>query len=394
MFWSNSSQKLSVVCDVGSASVGVAFVLFSQNRKPKILSSVRVPIAIQNAPEHELEPAISRYIEDAFTLIVKQKLIGEGSKKISQKVDHVFVFFSSPWYVSKTRTVLLQKDKPFLLKKESIEALVVEEEQKFQKDVLDGKYEHVSRSDTSPIERELVRVKLNGYETVNPYMKEASNVELTLFMSLALRSVLGTVRNLAQKHFHTDEVFSHTFPLASFGAVRSMFPHESNFTLIDLAGEMTDITVVRSSVIMGSESFSVGRNSLVRSIANLFGIPSEIALSFLSMYQKDTLEPNARVSMEKVVNDFTLEWNNKFLEVKKSISPNPFISEKVFLMCDEEVRELSIQNLSRTSEGGFSFVPVALSPTSFTQTIEYGKYVPEDPFIALETAFLSIHGFA
>jgi hypothetical protein len=394
MFWSNSSQKLSVVCDVGSASVGVAYVLFSKNRKPKILSSVRVPIAIQATPEAELEPAIARFLDDAFTLLTKQKPICEDVQNISKKVDHVFVFFSSPWYVSKTRTVLLQKDKPFLLKKDSIEALVVEEEQKFQKDVLDGKYEHVSKSETSPIERELVRVKLNGYETVNPYMKEASNVELTLFMSLALRTVLGMARSLAQKHFHTDEVFAHTFPLASFGAIRSMFPHESDFTLVDVAGEVTDITVVRSSVIAGSESFSLGRNSLVRNVGALFGIPSEIALSFLGMYEGDTLEASARVSMEKVVGDFASGWLAKFLESKRVISPTAFSTEKIFLTCDDEVRVLLTNTLMKNTEGGISFAPVGLSPASFAQTIEYAKHVSQDPFIALETAFLSIHGFA
>ncbi len=393
MFWNKNPQKLCAVCDIGSASVSVALVLFSPNAKPKIVHSARIPVSIQTTPETELESAVLRYFDTACTVILKQKSIDKEFEHLPKKIEETFVFFSSPWFVSKTKTVLLQKDKPFLLKKDSIETLVGEEEQKFQSDVLSGLYEHAVKCETIPIEREIVRVKLNGYETVNPYMKEAMSAELTLFLSLARASIVSGITQLSEKHFHTKRVYSHTFPLASFGAVRSLYPHETNFTLVDIAGEMTDVTTVQSSVITGTQSFPIGRNTLVRKVCDLFGISSEIACSFLEMYQTNTLDTHTRENIEKTIHEFTAEWKNQIDTIIKNGEHPSTMSFRIFLTCDNEIRSIIVTKIQSEVQSGEQASVISLSAESCGRVLEYAKHTDTDPFIALETSFLSIHGF-
>jgi hypothetical protein len=391
-FWaSKPTSKLSVVCDIGSASVAVGLVLFEEGKLPNILYTIRVPISIIEKPDSKgLELSMARFFEEAlkkFSQDIPQR--AEYKELLNKTITDVYAIYSSPWYVSKTSTIRIEKSKPFLLDRGSINRLINEEEQEFEAEAVSGKYDSIIHKDIKMIERELVRVKLNGYETSDPFLKEISHAELSLYMSLIPHTIFAKLEELSEKYLHTRKVSSFTFPLVSFGAVRDLFPHESDFILLDIAGEMTDASVVVNGVITNSSSFSLGRNSLIRKIKERFGVSYEIALSYIDMLVSDSLEEGMAKEVKLEVDIFNSLWLQTFNEASIRLKGSEALPTKIFLTIDEDVSSVFKKNFDKTGVDNSPIWSVTLlTPLAVSNKVSYGKFVFPDPFISLESIFI------
>jgi hypothetical protein len=392
--WNKSEAKLGVICDIGSASVSIGLLLLRNGEKPKVLFSNHFPITIQETPKTEtLEPVMLSFLEDAL----KSLVVSGQTRKYDlglrlHRFEFVNLIYSSPWYVSRTETIQIKKEKPFVLKLSEVEALMDSEEKKFEDRALGGKYENVVQKDIVMVERELVKVKLNGYETNNPYDKKASVAELSIYMSLIPHSVHQKVEALIDRYLHTTKIRSFTFPLVSFASVRLLYPHELNYVLLDITGENTDVSYVENGVIIGSSSFNIGRNHLVRTTARKLATTTDIAFSSIAMFESGGLESGLHSDIEAMINEFGAKWTEELdLALKRFSVTLPM--KKIFLTSGEEARGIFIKHLEglKSTQGAFSIMP--LTPNLFLEKIEYDKFVMQDPFIALESLFLSLYPF-
>lgn len=381
MFWNKQSlKKISLVCDIGSASVGMALVDFGSS-KPTVLSVSRIPISIQEEFKPEtLEKQLVIFFDEALRIMSESLKEVSLKNKVNNHVDIAHFFFSAPWYISKSTSLQIEKDKAFVLDQHSLETLIEGEEKNFRQE-LSSKNENSFIGDMAVIERELLSIELNGYETDKPFLKKINNASLSLFISVISHRLLKIFEEKVKTAFHIEHIFAHAFPLAVFRALKLSLPEENKFVFFDITGEATDIILVENSSIIHSASFSLGRNAFLRSIAKAFDVPYEVALSFVSLFASGQLDESTRAKFEIAQKSFSSLWKEEVLKALSVNKQDSVLSQRFFVTIDDDVAPIFmhiLKNITADERNVFRITQNAVK-----EKLSYAKYVREDPFLAL-----------
>ncbi|MES2315301.1 MAG: cell division protein FtsA [Patescibacteria group bacterium] len=329
-FFSNISSpkkdELVLVFDIGSSSVGGALFYTNPGGAPKIILSLRESIT--------LEPSIDF---DRFLFLTSKSLEAVADRIAKSGLGapkKIFCILSSPWYVSQTRVISLEKETPFIFTEKLAQSLIDKEIALFEQDYL-AKYAH-PKDAVRTIEIKTIRTTLNGYESIKPFNQKAKEFEMTLFISISPEQVLSRMEQSINKYFHNKDIKFSTFVMASFVVARDVFAHEDNFLLIDLGGEVTDLAMVKKTILRESISYPTGCNFIIRGIAEGLNCPLEEAKSYLSLYKDGHAVGAVEARLTPVVTELKKTWLNKFQESLANLSNDISIPSKIFLVIDKE----------------------------------------------------------
>lgn len=370
-FLSKKTDEVSLLLDIGNGSITGAVVLFRKNQKPEFLYSLEVPFII---PE---KPNISKLVEEMSGLL--QTLLDETMKQgwrhsywrnKTKKIDGCLVSFSSPWFVSKTKHIELSNSTPFVITKDFIDDIVKKEEESFKKELISTE----DNNDTfEVIEKSVVHTKINGYTLENTLGKKTKSLDAFLYMSIVSSSIISKVKSMIFKNTHisNEKILIHTFPLVSFTVIRDVYSASSDFIIIDITAEVTDITLVQNDVIKKSVSIPSGRNFVIRQIMKSFGVASEIAESTLSLYVQGRLNSEDQEKIEAVFVDVEKEWSIYLENGLIELSPEMILPGNVYLTADEDVSDIYLKflKLSKTDSTamfrkGLNLTHVSMENTS------------------------------
>ena len=231
----NKKEELVLVFDIGSSSVGGALFEAQKTGIPKIIYSIREPIIL------EKNVSFDRF----FSLTLKSLEI--VTNKISMKgfgaPKKVFCILSSPWYASQTRIIDLKKNTPFIFSSKLADSLIEKEIKIFEEECL-KKYVHTN-SKVMPIELKNMQIMLNGYVVSKPLNQKATELEMTIFISMSGEQILEKFKEAIGKHFYSQNIKFASFAVASFAVARDLFVNQDSFLLIDIGGEVTDISMIK-----------------------------------------------------------------------------------------------------------------------------------------------------
>lgn len=382
MFFKKNVSDVFLLCDVGSNSIGLALI-DARMQKIKVLFSERTLANFSSVKTYIEKQALLTY-----TLQTSEKEFLHSIKPILDKLDishlhDAYIVFSSPWYFSKTTMLCIEKDAEFMLDSHSLGQVIDDEEKKFENEIARSDNTRFSKRDIHMIDREIMRVLINGYETSNPYFKKVKKMEFCLYMSIVPHDFLSKVDELLRTHFHVNTVTAYSFPLVCYEAVLSMFPHEKNLILIDAGGETTDVTVVNNGAIEVSESFPYGRNEAVKSIAQGMRVPVDVATSYLQMMQEKTLEAQIEQILLKEIERVTLFWFERWLVIRNAMPQNSN-SKRIFLTAKDDFAPMLSKVLKE--KGGYEVF--SATDELLHNFIEHKEYAL-DPSVALEAVMLS-----
>ena len=241
-------NELILVFNIGSSSVDGALFEAQCSGIPKIIFSAREPIKIEEKVE------ISHFLLTTIKSleIVAYKIFQAGLGAPSQ----VFCVLSSPWYVFQTRIISFKKNTPFIFTEKLADELIKKEIKLFEEEhVL--KYSH-SDNQVRVIELKNIKTLLNGYEISESMDQKAKELEMHIFISISGESVLKKMEDTISKHFHLKQIKFSSFVLSFFTVARDFYPKQENFLLVDIGGEMTDISMVKKNTLRESISFLWG----------------------------------------------------------------------------------------------------------------------------------------
>jgi len=263
------------IFDIRSASVGGALVLLRKNKKPRVLYSVRKPIAfVEKLEVDKFTSSMLRALNLVVDDIQKKGVVHLNFRVLQNKeVKEAFCFFSSPWYASQMETVKINEKEPILLTREIIQSLVQKEKEDFENA---GSGVFGGGSGVEIIDNKIIQFRLNGYKTENPFKKKVKQVEASVFMSLLSADIADKVEKTVLKAFHLDKIHMHSSALTNFLVLRDMFEAEDDSIIIDVSGEVTDISYTKNDVLKEVQSFPMGKNSLIRGIVDSFKIDTEV----------------------------------------------------------------------------------------------------------------------
>ncbi len=323
------NEELAAVFDIGSSSVCGALFAIRNTGVPRLVFSVREPIAPmgQMNPEEFLAQTLK-------TLDVAAGKIATGRHGAPKRI---FCALASPWYISENRIIKFDKTAPFVFNAKLADSLIQKEIELFEKDRL-AKYVE-SGNKVRPIELKNIKTVLNGYEVIDPSNQKAKHLEMTLFVSLSGEYVLQKIEEISFRHFHKREVKFFSFLMASFTVVRDMYVHQEDFLLVDIGGEVTDISMVKQNLLRESVSYPIGRNFIIRGVAEALKCNMEEARSFFSLYKDGHAESGLKVKMDPIISNLKTEWLKKFQSSLANLSNDISIPASIFITIEKEYED-------------------------------------------------------
>lgn len=319
-FKKKSKSKVIAVVDITSSSVGGALVENNEGCPITILAAPKTPVNFLF--DVSLEASLRCTIDSLRVAIKKLKNLYPG------KIDEVLCVFSSPWFSSEIKIITAEREKPFEVKNDFFSRLIEEEEKKFSA----GK-----KSNSRPIEREIMKIELNGYRVKNPAGKNARTVKSRLYLSAGVKKAMESVEKEIEEVFVRTSLRFATSSLVAFKVLNDIITGREGFLIIDIGGETTEINLIRDNALEQSASFSKGENLLYRKAAGALNTFLKEASSIVKAYSRGhrTLESSDKISA--AIKDSVGEWRDFLKKSLALMAKENFLPQNVFVIGDDPV---------------------------------------------------------
>ncbi|MEK7090115.1 MAG: hypothetical protein AAB930_00855 [Patescibacteria group bacterium] len=323
----NKSEKRNLVISIGTAGVQALEYSFPPGGGNRA-TDVSVP-EVMNIIElnHDPLPTVE---EKALLRSIRRDLI-EIKKQISDaRTESVTLILSSPWYFSQSRSVVVERDRPFIVDKPFINQLLDEEKRIF----LNRATTQLSIPESDEpelLETSIMSVLLNGYETDSFLGKKVQHLRLSIYMSMTLRSLFNELRSIMEEHFSPKKVIVHSGPYVIFKtAVQILEIGSAGAVIVDIGGEITDIIVIRGGIIAENLSFGRGLHFILRRMSSVISVSPAEALSYLKAYADGHADESQKKKLGAVLSEAMTEWQGMFYQAiagaaRVSLLPNSFM---------------------------------------------------------------------
>lgn len=383
-FVSHPKGDLMLVIDLRSSSVGGSLFRVDKNDVPEVLFSVREPI-LQNAV-FDMERFLPATLKSLDFILNKVFKSGFGAPV------KVFCVLSSPWYVSETRIVNFKKEKPFIFTIDIADELLKKEVELFKAEHL-AKYVE-AKEEIRIIELRSIKTMLNGYETREPIDQKVEEVEMTLFLSMSPEQVLQKIEASVAKYFHFESIKFSSFTMASFAVIKNMFADKSDFLLIDVGGEVTDISMVKKNVLRESVSFPIGRNFIPRGLSQNLNISNIEAESYLSMARDGHLSKELEIKISPALNNLKMEWLKHFQESLANLSKDISVPYMIYLSAEKEFMNFFGEIISSEQFNQYTLTESKFKITFLDMELLHGvvesKHEAErDPYMSIDASYIN-----
>lgn len=386
-------DEAGIVFDIGSGHVGAALVVFSKDTHPTILWNTRIPMVFQQHID------FNRFLQGMLETLrsAAGELEQKGMPLMRQKYGHlpigeVTCIFSSPWYISQTKIIVLEKKQPFEVTKDFIGDVLAKAEKQFQRSAALQKVRK-KLGESIIVERHIIETALNGYQTEQPYGKMARSVRVSLFLSMIGAEVAEKTRDVLEKFFNARTLSFHSSAIVSFSVVRDLFHTEESFLLVDVGGEITDVSLVREGVLHETVSFPTGVNFLFRTISQALGTLPEEAHSLTRLYldgKKDHNDTRLADTLTAAEDVWLKSLKHAFTEVGDGLS----LPRAMFLVVDSDIsrwfRDIIEKNdFSAYTHIDESFIIITIGERKLYEYITMAPDTRRDPFLSMEALFLN-----
>ena len=381
---SEKKEELVLVFDIGSSSVGGALFYMQKSGIPKIIFSIREMIALEE--EFDFGRFLSLTMKTLGVVANKISMAGLGAP------NKIFCVLSSPWYASQNRIIKFKKNTPFIFSRKLADSLIQKEISIFEKEC-SAKYTHPGNN-IRLIELKNMKTSLNGYAALEPMNQKAKELEMSIFISMSPEEILGKIEDVMGKYFHRKDIKFSSFAMASFAVARDIFAHQDNFLLVDIGGEITDISMIKKDALCGSISFPKGRNFMIREIANFLNCTLDEAKSFISIYKNGHASESVNKKIEPFINKLKTEWLGKFQESLVDFSNNISIPASVFITVDQDLADffaeiIKNEQYSQYMLAEMKFKVVFLGAQMLHGFAVFQKNAIRDPFIIIESVYIN-----
>ncbi len=377
-------QELVLVFDIRSSSVGAALFWIEDSQIPRVVASVREAIPLEQAlaPDRLL----------TLSLSALEKVVSKIAEKKVGTPIRIFCVLAAPWHVSETRVIKLTKETPFIFTSKLADELT-------QKEIASMKEEYTKRyqdlgAALRPIELKNVKVKLNGYETEKPIGKNASEVEMDIHISMSGDEICKKIEEVIEKHFPVKEVKFSSFTMAAFSALRDVYHDRENFLIINIAGELTDIAMVKHGTLRETASFPLGTHFMVRGVASALNVSTTEAYSFFSLHKDGNAAEPTLQTLDPIVNKLKLDWLHKFQEALVNLSNDISIPGALYLITNKDLTQFFTElikseqfNQYTLTESKFEITPCGIEV--FHNAVAFKENAPFDAYLAIDSIYIN-----
>lgn len=319
MFFAPKNKKLTgVVFDIGTASVSATlFEIKERGTKPNILNTFRRfhKISLRHDATHFSKSTVSQ-----FSAVLK-----DISEFTGGMMPELYVIgLSSIFYLGKTERMYDKRSKPGVITDADVKNLVERGRQKFVGDL--------GRDDIVVFETVLMKSKLNGYPVEEPSGKFAEEIELWVHFAATSKELSDRFHEIIRSFKKNADIHFSTFPIVSWSLMRvNIFP-EHSVLLVDVGGEITEVTFLIDGVITEVISLPFGVLNILLRIAESEHVELENALSLLKTFTQGALTNETQARIRAMIKKELTGWEEIFERVWQRASRDAMINIKMFFL--------------------------------------------------------------
>lgn len=302
-----------LVITIESAYIQVSLVHHGLKDVFHISHTFQESFVIKGNPKNlEIEQAMA----GALSAVLKK------IQSVSGRISVIHIVLSSPWIVSKTKSIHINFPKAINIDHSYIEKIVADEEKEFKK-LLPFEVEF--------IEQKVFETKVNGYHTRIKKTVPAMTLSVSSTMSAMSKRVISKIHNTIEHFYHGGKIFFHSASLLAFISMRHIKPEYTNGIFIHVHGECTDVTLFKDGVPLHFASVNMGATSLVRIFAKSFRTSNAVAESKLTLYEKDDLTSAEKKKVEPVITKLLADWYDQVIQTIEHLENHSAIPQTVVL---------------------------------------------------------------
>lgn len=319
----NKKDRVDLILDIQSSVVRGALMLIRPGAVPHILwtESIDIPYRAQGGSAYLIKMAI-RAIEDIALAAHVYVRDTHGKETLPSRITSVHCGLSSPWIVSRARTVSQEFSKETTITKNRIADIIRTE----RRDLAGG-----DEKGLISIEEKIFDVRLNGYSILEWEGNAAKSLEISFAISLAGTRMIECFKDAAKRAGPREETRFHSSLLLQYTGISLALTINDPYMLVHIHGELTDLVIAdgHSCILFGSHP--VGVRTVVRKIAHALKISDIAADSLLTLHQSGKLDPEHYQSARKVIADVARGWQSECAKLIALIPPGRVPSMSIVL---------------------------------------------------------------
>lgn len=324
IFSKNQETKKILVVDIGSSSVN--FFVFTSNKKNEVtdfsgIIHSRLPL-LENPEFKHIERHVRKALRESSEDLLK-KIRGE-------KLDTVYIVFSSPWYACETKFLKISRKEEFRVTADLLNELIAEEIELFKRkcsENFSADYEDAEIRECEPM-----RFIVNGYPIKNPFGKNIQELELSIYMSAVHKKFTADIEDILHHFFGRVEIKVVTEPFSLFLILSEILNPDEGFVVVDVGGEVTEVYLVQKGILNNVETFIWGGNLVVRRLASLLDLNLGEALSLFKLSSNGDLKTPTNEKVSKAVNGMCSQWQTLLSESLSALRKNSPLPQTLVLL--------------------------------------------------------------
>jgi hypothetical protein len=230
-------------------------------------------------------------------------------------VSRADCILSSPWIVSRTKSLTVKFPKDTLITKKLIGAAIVPEREAMLRSAAGA---DSAGNDLVPIEQKIFEIKINGYPTADIAGKKGRELGIYFAVSMSAKTIIEAIRDTVGGHVSPPvarRMAYHSSILLGYAASRETSGDQTNYILGHIHGELSDIALVERGITTLIASFPFGYSSLIRETSKALGEPLAATRSKIALHGSKSLhrEETERIS-ETIETIMRERWAEQFLK--------------------------------------------------------------------------------
>lgn len=351
----------TLIIDIGTASVGAALVSEGSTSIPLLAQVRRIPIGTGSESSRQ---ALLQTAESALKTLL--------DAYAATPVRNVKAVVAAPWHEARIRTLVSKTERLAPVTKKTLTRAVT----RYQD-------EKPPKSGNVDVEAVALHVQVNGYGTGLARQVMGTRLDINLYESEMSGDIQKRFWSRIESAFPNADISFHTFPLVALIALRSLLA-ETSFMAIDIAGEMTELSVMHNDTLRHLASFPIGYHTLARELSD---DPQAIgdAMSRLTLWARDELDGAPAATLGEAFSRAFSKWQTAFDEVLRAASEHSPIPYPLYMISEKAPLSWFRKGLFEHNTFGVNPVPVDSALLQMhLQIAEGGLY---DVFLGLAALF-------
>lgn len=328
---SKAKVRYAIIVDIGSGSVLTAIIASDPNKNhPEIIWSKR-----EHSPLRKIN-SITDSAKSVMTSLINalMALDSEGRKVMKErtgqnKLPFLQVTIAAPWSYTATKTISYQHNEDFEITDSLVAELLRTAQQKVQEEMLEN--ERVHELGLSIVARTTMQIVANGYPIIVTGKQTTQTLKVIEASAVAQEYLIDAIADAQEKMLPGTKLTQYSFMLPFYFVMRDLQNSFSEYCLVDVTYEATEIGIVRDGVLNYCTHIPYGSFSLARDIADALSVPLEEAFGYLS--SEDIFELLTMYSKEQqaLVKEIIEIYQSKLADLFKETGDSLAIPRRIYL---------------------------------------------------------------